>query len=107
MQKTVQKINKNNLKCAQIFLFCLFICLRNLSVLQRPEVQKVNITRQGRAQGLVGAELGQLAVDRGDHGERRVAQGERGQVSEQREVFNGSSSHFLSWKKTSESSAPG
>lgn len=58
----------------------------------------MNVARQRRAQGKVGAELGQLAVSGGDHGERRVAEGERGLVSEQREVLNGGSSHFLSWK---------
>lgn len=71
-----------------------------LSVLQRPQVQQVNITWQWCTERLERAELGQLAASRGHHGEWRVAQGEWGQVSEQREMFNGGPTHFLLCKHT-------
>lgn len=86
-------------RVAEIWKLQLFLCDSRcyLSVFQRPQVQQVNVARQRRAHGQEGAELGQLAVTGGDHGERRVAEGERGQVSEQWEMFNCGSSHFLSW----------
>lgn len=77
-----------------------------LSVLQRPQVQQVNITGQRCTERLERAELGQLAASRGHHGERRVAQGEWGQVSEQREMFNGGSTDFLLWKHTKRAICP-
>lgn len=54
-----------------------------LCVLQCPQVQQVNVARQRRAEGPEGVELRQLAVARGDHGDWRVAEGERGQLGEQ------------------------
>ena len=55
----------------------------HLCILQRPQVQQVKVARHRRAEWQEGAELWQLAVAWGNHGDWRVAEGERGQVGEQ------------------------
>lgn len=51
-------------------------CISHLRVLQRPQVQQVDVARQRRVERLERAELWQLAVAGGDHDHGRVAEGE-------------------------------
>lgn len=74
-------------------------CISHLRVLQRPQVQQVDVARQRRVEWLERAELWQLAVAGSNHGHGRVAEGEGGQVGKQRQVINWGSSHFLSEQK--------
>lgn len=52
-------------------------------VLERPQVQKVNVTWQRGAQRPEGAELRQFGSVAGEHRDWWMGEGERGQVGEQ------------------------